>query len=85
MNPVQPQKKVKHWSRISVDEIAFYYAKGCKVFPTLYTHYIDSLSQLEHQGKISLTPKTVLERYHLQLRRRITQRVHRIAKMISNC
>ncbi len=80
---VQPQR-LKHWSRVTVDEIAFFYAKGCKVFPTLYTHYIDSLSAMEYQGKLCLTPKAVLETYHLQLRRRITERVYRVARMIAN-
>lgn len=68
---------------MTADEIAFYYSKGCKVFPTLYKHYFDLLTNLERQGQICLTPKATLERYHMQLQQRIEQRIRRIAKIIS--
>lgn len=77
-----PSPTGKHLSRVTADQIALYYSKGCKMFPTMYTLYLDQLTLLERQGKISLTPKTVLERYHLELRRRIEQRVRRISKAI---
>lgn len=74
----------KPWSRVTADQIAFYYAKGCKIFPPMYTLFLDQLTQLEHQGRLSLTANAILERYHLQLRRRITERVRRIAKAVGN-
>ena len=82
MKPVQ-QQKLKHWSRMTADEIAFYYSKGCKVFPTLYSHYFDLLTHMERHGKVCLTPNAVLERYHMQLQYRIEQRIRRIAKMVN--
>lgn len=75
--------KAKPWSRTTANEIAFYYAKGCKVFPPMYTMYIDQLSQLEREHKFCFTPTAILERYHLELRRRIEQRIRRITKAIA--
>ena len=72
-----------HQKMISVDEIAFYYANHVRVLPNLYVRYIDGLSDLEHQRKVCLLPDTVLERYHLELSRRITNRIRRLAKIIA--
>lgn len=82
MKPVPPSQG-KHWSRVTADEIAFYYSKGCKLFPPLYKHYFEVLTDLEYQGRVCLTPQAVLERYHMQLQRRIEERIRKISKAIS--
>lgn len=69
MNPVQRQNK--HWTQIGVDEVASYYAKGCIVFPLLHTHFFDLLTSLENQGKLQLIPTAILERFHLNYKRRL--------------
>lgn len=78
MNKVPP--KGKHPCRITVDDVAFYYSKGCKVFPTVHTFYIDSLSNLESQGKVCFTPAAILERYHMNFKKRIEQKVKKTAQ-----
>ena len=82
MIPVQPARG-KHWSRATADQIAFYYSKGCKLFPPMYKHYFELLTILERDGRVCLTPNATLERYHMQLQKRIEDRIRRISKAIS--
>ncbi len=82
MNTVPPPKG-QHLSRVTADDIAFYYSKGCKLFPPMYKLYFELLSDLEHQGRVCLTPTATLERYHLQLQKRIEERIRKIARRIA--
>lgn len=70
MNTVPPQKG-KALSRITADDVGFYYSQGCRVMPMLRELYFQKLSELETQGKICLTPKAILERYTINLKKRI--------------
>lgn len=82
MKNLVPTSTSKHQT-VSADEIAFYYANRIHVLPFLYITFIDQLSNLEQQGKLCLTPTAVLERYHLQLSRRIKARIQRIVRFIA--
>ena len=77
-----PTFSSKHPLVVSLDAIQLYYASGCRVIPVLYTQMLDGLSYLERQNKVCLTPNAILERYHLNLRRRIASRIHKIARFI---
>lgn len=73
MSMVHSRKEKHLISRITIDDIAFYYSKGCMIMPNLRSFYIDQLTLLEVQGKICFTPEALLERYHLNLKKRSNQ------------
>jgi len=77
MNTVPP--KGKHLSRVTVDDIAFYYSKKCRVLPSLHRQYIDDLTALEGQGKVCFTPEAILERYTMNLKKRIEEKIRKYA------
>lgn len=77
MKTVPP--KGKHLSRITVDDVAFYYSKKCKVFPSVHAFYIDGLTTLESQGKVCFTPAAILERYHMNLKKRTVEKQKKVA------
>lgn len=79
MKTVPLPHKGKHLSRITVDDVAFYYSKKCRVLPQVHLHYIELLTHLEGQGKICFTPAAILERYHLNLRKRTTEKAKKTA------
>lgn len=68
-------RKDKYLSRVTIDDVGFYYSKGCKILPRLHQFYIDQLTLLESQGKVCLMPATILERYHTNLKKRLLQKV----------
>lgn len=78
MNTVPPTKG-KHQSRVTVDDIAFYYSKKCRVMPALHQQYIDDLTILEKQGKVCFTPEAILERYVMNLKKRIQEKIRKYA------
>lgn len=78
MSMVRP--KGKHLSRITIDDVAFYYAKECKVLPLLHAFYISTLTSLESQGKLCFTPAAILERYHLNFRKRAVDKAKKVAQ-----
>lgn len=82
MKTQMPTSTGKHQKKVPVDEVAFYYANGIRVLPSIYVSYLDDLSELERKNKLCLLPNTVLERYHVELFRRIEFRIRRIAKVI---
>lgn len=69
-----PPHKGKHQSRVTADDVAFYYAKKCYVLPNLHFTYFEFLSQLESQDKICLTPAAILERYHMNLTKKLGEK-----------
>lgn len=73
MSSVPP--KGKHLSRITIDDVGFYYSKGCRVMPQLHLYYLDELTKLESQGKVCFTPSAILERYHINFKRKVAERV----------
>jgi hypothetical protein len=79
MSSVPPPSKGKHLSRVTVDEVAFYYSKQCRVLPLVHLHYIDLLTQLESQSKVCFTPAAILERYHINLKKRNEERLRKYA------
>ncbi len=72
--------KGKHLSRINVDDVAFYYSKGCKIFPSVHSFYIENLTNLESQGKVCFTPAAILERYHINFKKRIEEKFKKVAQ-----
>jgi hypothetical protein len=73
-----PSKR-KHLSRITIDDVAFYYSKGCRVMPQLFDFYLEGLTQLESHGKLCFTPGAILERYHLNLKKRSQEKAKKYA------
>ncbi len=76
-----PTSSGKHQRKVSVDTVAFYYANGINVLPSLTINFIDDLAEMERQEKVCLLPAAVLEKYHLDLFRRIQHRMYKIQKM----
>lgn len=74
-----PPTKGKHLSRITVDDVAFYYSKQCKVFPSVHAFYIEGLTNLESQGKVCFTPGAILERYHMNLTKKLQENAKKYA------
>lgn len=60
---MKPVRQKKHWTQIGVDEVGFYFAKGCKVFPPLQDLYTQKLKELESKGLFVFTPEYLLLRY----------------------
>jgi hypothetical protein len=48
--------------------------------PLVHAFYFDELTSLESRGKICLVPTAVLERYHMNLKKRIQERAKKHAR-----
>lgn len=78
MKPV-PSKRKHLSSRVTADEVAFYYAKKCHVLPQVYLAFIEHLTYLETHERICFTPAAVLERYHLNLAKKREQLLKKVS------
>jgi hypothetical protein len=47
--------------------------------PLVHLFYLDQLTQLEGAGKVCFTPGAILERYHINLKKRFEERAKKYA------
>lgn len=60
-------KKLKY--KVTLDEATLYVARGCEIHPDLDQFILNELQHLQRMGKVSLTPKTILELYTRRMRK----------------
>jgi len=55
----------------STDDCCCYLARGVHLYPSVYDHYLDRLTILQHRGKISLVPEAIFECFNRRIRGKI--------------
>lgn len=53
--------------KVSVDKIAEYLARGCKLHPIQQHEFLSHLETLQRSGKLSLLPPYIFQLYHMKL------------------
>lgn len=62
--------KVRHSANVAVDDVTLIEARGVVLHPDLLEALHKELLELEHKGKISRLPSTILEHYHIMIEER---------------
>ena len=66
---------IRNTKNVSVNDIQGYLIKGAEVHPLLYTVFLETLSELELERKLCLTPQTRMEIYSKRVAANIARKL----------